>query len=335
MESKLDVAALTALGHEGRLAVFRLLARRAPDWVPAGELASALGLKQNTLSVYVAILTRAGLLRQRRQGRSVLYSIDLKRVGALLDFLVTDCCRGHPELCEPLAAHALRRLEAGNCMSDRGFHVLFICTGNSARSIFAEAILAREGAGKFRAFSAGTRPHSELNPHAITVLQNLGHDVSGLRSKNISEFQQPDAPRMDLVFTVCDRAANEECPPWPGQPISAHWGMPDPVKAQGTEAEKAFAFMEAYRTMKHRTTVEDVNNLFKTWSLQKLKGILGFERRPLVSSDFLNDPRSEIVDGPSTMVVNGTQVKVYAWYDNEWGYAFRMADIARLVAQGM
>ncbi len=137
-------------------------------------------------------------------------------------------------------------------MSDHVFNVLFICTGNSARSIFAEAILAREGAGNFRAFSAGTRPSSELNPHVITVLQNLGHDVAGLRSKNISEFQQPDVPRMDFVFTVCDRAANEECPSWPGQPISAHWGMPDPVKAQGTEAEKAFAFMEAYRTLRHR-----------------------------------------------------------------------------------
>jgi arsenate reductase len=253
MESKRDADALAALSHEGRLAVFRLLARRAPDWVPAGELASALGLKQNTLSVYVAILTRAGLLRQRREGRSILYRIDLARTGALVDFLVNDCCRGRPELCEPLAAHALRRLDEGNhCMTDRVFNVLFICTGNSAGSIFAEAILAREGAGRFRAFSAGTRPFSELNPHAIDVLRHLGHDVSGLRSKNVSEFRQPDAPRMDFVFTVCDRAANEECPSWPGQPISAHWGMRDPVKVQGSDAEKSLAFMEAYRTLRHR-----------------------------------------------------------------------------------
>jgi ArsR family transcriptional regulator, arsenate/arsenite/antimonite-responsive transcriptional repressor / arsenate reductase (thioredoxin) len=253
METKLDISALTALGHEGRLAVFRLLARRAPDWVPAGELASALGLKQNTLSVYVAILTRAGLLRQRRQGRSILYSIDLARTGALLDFLVNDCCRGRPELCEPLAAHALRRLDRGNdAMPDRLFNVLFICTGNSARSIFAEAILAREGGAKFRAFSAGTRPSSELNPHAIAVLEHLGHDIAGMRAKNVAEFQTPDAPKMDFVFTVCDGAANEECPSWPGQPISAHWGMPDPVKVEGTRAEKSLAFMEAYRTLRHR-----------------------------------------------------------------------------------
>jgi arsenate reductase len=252
MEWRLDTAALTALGHNGRLAVFRLLARRAPDWVPAGELASALGLKQNTLSIYVAILTRAGLLRQRRQGRSILYSINLDRVGALLDFLVTDCCRGRPELCEPLAAHALRRLEEGNRMSDHVFNVLFICTGNSARSIMAEAILNREGGAKFRGFSAGTRPRPAPNPHAIAMLRQLGHDVAGLRSKSLEEFQGVDAPKMDFVFTVCDQAANEECPAWPGHPISAHWGMPDPASVDGTDAEKAIAFREAYGMLRHR-----------------------------------------------------------------------------------
>jgi arsenate reductase len=232
--------------------VFRLLARRAPDWVPAGELASALGLRQNTLSVYVAILTRAGLLRHRRQGRFILYSIDLVRVGALLDFLVTDCCRGRPELCEPLAAHALRRLEEGNRMSERVFNVLFICTGNSARSIMAEAILNHHGAGRFRAFSAGTRPRPEPNPHALAALRQQGHDVSELRSKSLEELQGPDAPKMDFVFTVCDQAANEECPVWPGRPISAHWSMPDPAKVEGTDTEKALAFGEAYGMLRYR-----------------------------------------------------------------------------------
>jgi arsenate reductase len=139
-------------------------------------------------------------------------------------------------------------------MTDRIFNVLFICTGNSARSIFAEAILNREGKDKFRAFSAGTRPYSELNPHAVALLEKLGHDIGALRSKNVEEFQRPDSPAMDFVFTVCDSAANEECPPWPGQPITAHWGMPDPVKAEGTESEKGLAFLEAYRTLKHRMT---------------------------------------------------------------------------------
>ncbi|MFN3262270.1 MAG: metalloregulator ArsR/SmtB family transcription factor [Pikeienuella sp.] len=255
MESTAETDALSALAHPGRLAVFRLLARRAPGSVPAGEIAEALGLKPNTLSVHVAALARAGLATSRRDGRSILYAVDLERVGALLAFLVNDCCRGRPELCAPLAAQALRRLDEGTgIMTDRIFNVLFICTGNSARSIFAEAILAKEGAGRFRAFSAGTRPYSELNPEAVAVLKRLGHDISGLRSKNVEEFQQADSPKMDFVFTVCDSAANEECPPWPGQPITAHWGMPDPVKAVGTTAEKALAFTEAYRTLRHRMT---------------------------------------------------------------------------------
>lgn len=137
-------------------------------------------------------------------------------------------------------------------MPDRMFNVLFICTGNSARSIFAEAIMNREGGGRFRAFSAGTRPHSELNPHALAVLRDLGHDVSGLRAKNADEFRRPEAPEMDFVFTVCDRAANEDCPPWPGQPLTGHWGVPDPVKVEGSEAEKGLAFLDAYRALHRR-----------------------------------------------------------------------------------
>lgn len=250
-----ETEALTALGHPGRLAVFRLLARRAPEGVRPSEMAEALGLKPNTLSVYVTALARAGLVTSRRAGKSVYYSIALDRVGTLIRYLVEDCCRGRPELCAPLAAQALRHLGEGDPeMSERRFNVLFVCTGNSARSIIAEAILNREGAGKFKAFSAGTKPYSELNPLAVETLQKLGHDTSGLRAKNVSEFQGEDVPQMDFVFTVCDRAANEECPPWPGQPISAHWGLPDPVKVEGSEAERSYAFLDTYRMMKHRLT---------------------------------------------------------------------------------
>lgn len=137
-------------------------------------------------------------------------------------------------------------------MSTKPYDVLFICTGNSARSIFAEAILTEIGGSKFRAHSAGTRPYSELNPFALDVLRQAGHDVSDLRAKNVAEFEGEGAPTLDFVFTVCDRAANEECPPWPGQPITAHWGLPDPVKAEGTEAEKALAFRHAYNAMRRR-----------------------------------------------------------------------------------
>lgn len=270
--------AFTALGHPDRLAVFRLLARRAPGGVRPSEIAGALGFKPNTLSVHVTTLARAGLVTSERVGKSVFYRIDLSRTGELIHFLVADCCRGRPELCAPLAAHALEHFDRETSdMEDRLFNVLFVCTGNSARSIFAEAILTTEGAGKFRAFSAGTRPYSELNPHAIEVLKKLGHDVSGLRAKNVSEFQTSDAPKMDFVFTVCDRAANEECPPWPGQPVSAHWGMPDPVKAAGNDGEKGLAFLDAYRALKHRLTgflalpVEELDRI----SLQKQLDALG------------------------------------------------------------
>lgn len=137
-------------------------------------------------------------------------------------------------------------------MRDTDFDVLFICSGNSARSIFAEALLRDLGRGKFHAFSAGTRPNTQLNSFALEVLARNGHDTSILRSKHISEFQRPDAPVMDFVFTVCDTAAAEECPPWPGQPITGHWGLPDPVKATGTHAEKALAFAQTYAALRRR-----------------------------------------------------------------------------------
>lgn len=253
MSYKLETDALTALGHPGRLAVFRLLARRAPDAVRPSEIMGPLGLKQNTLSVYLATLSRAGLITSERDGRSIYYRIDLKQIGALVQFLVADCCRGRPELCEPLAAHSLQRLNTdAGAISDRVFNVLFICTGNSARSIFAEAILNREGRGKFRAYSAGTRPFSFLNPFAIDLLNQLDYDTTGLRAKNLNEFQGADAPRFDFVFTVCDQAAHEDCPPWAGQPVSAHWGVDDPVRSDGSEAEKALAFRETFRQLHHR-----------------------------------------------------------------------------------
>lgn len=132
------------------------------------------------------------------------------------------------------------------------FDVLFICSGNSARSIFAEALLRDLGQGKFQAFSAGTRPNTKLNPFALEVLRRNGHDVSELRAKHVAEFQQPGAPVMNFVFTVCDTAAAEECPPWPGQPITGHWGLPDPVKAEGTDAEKALVFAQTYAALRRR-----------------------------------------------------------------------------------
>jgi len=134
----------------------------------------------------------------------------------------------------------------------RPLNVLFLCTGNSARSILAEAIMNREGRGRFRAWSAGSHPRGEVNPNAIRLLQSLHHDTSDLRSKSWDEFEQPGAPRLDFVFTVCDDAAAEVCPIWPGQPMTAHWGMPDPAAATGSAAEVALAFADAYRMLANR-----------------------------------------------------------------------------------
>ncbi|QAY94633.1 ArsR family transcriptional regulator [Methylovirgula ligni] len=137
-------------------------------------------------------------------------------------------------------------------MSTRALNVLFLCTGNSARSIIAEVILNHIGAGKFRAFSAGSHPKGEVNPNTLALLKNLGHDISSLRSKSWDEFAAPGSPVFDFVFTVCDNAAGEACPLWPGHPVTAHWGIPDPAEARGTAAEIAFAFNEAYRMLHRR-----------------------------------------------------------------------------------
>lgn len=137
-------------------------------------------------------------------------------------------------------------------MGQERFNVLFLCTGNSARSVMAECILNRLGAGKFRAFSAGSHPSGKVNPLALNLLRKTNYDVSGLRSKSWDEFAAPGAPKLDFVFTVCDDAANEVCPIWPGQPMTAHWGLPDPVKAQGTEAERNLAFADTMRMLTQR-----------------------------------------------------------------------------------
>src|SRR5882672_735952 len=132
------------------------------------------------------------------------------------------------------------------------FNVLFLCTGNSARSILAEALLNRAGQGKFEAYSAGSMPKGEVHPYTLDLLRRMNFDVSGARSKSWTEFAQARAPKLDFVFTVCDNAAGETCPVWPGQPMTAHWGIPDPAEARGTPAEVALAFNDAYRMLSQR-----------------------------------------------------------------------------------
>lgn len=167
-------------------------------------------------------------------------------------------------------------------MTDKPLNVLFLCTHNSARSIIAEAILNRLGAGRFKAYSAGSQPSGKVHPFALDLLRQLNYDTSSLRSKTWEEFTAPDAPDLDFVFTVCDNAANEVCPVWPGQPISAHWGLPDPSGAEGNDSERHFAFADTHRMLYQRISI--FTNLplasLDKLSLQKRLDDIGRNRQP-------------------------------------------------------
>jgi arsenate reductase (thioredoxin) len=144
------------------------------------------------------------------------------------------------------------RLWGEEAVSERVYNVLFLCTHNSARSVIAECVMNRLGGGKFRGFSAGSQPSGQIHPYALDLLRKNNYDVAGLRSKSWDEFAAPGAPEMDFVFTVCDAAADEVCPMWPGQPMTAHWGLPDPSRAEGKEAEKRLAFADTHRMLYQR-----------------------------------------------------------------------------------
>lgn len=140
-------------------------------------------------------------------------------------------------------------------MRDKTYNVLFLCNANSARSLMAEAILQRESMGRFRGFSAGAMPAAAPHPQTLALLKRLNHDTGFARSKSWDEFALPDAPEMDFVFTVCDQASAEQCPVWPGQPMSAHWGVPDPVAVAGNDAQQAVAFNDAYAMLRNRISI--------------------------------------------------------------------------------
>lgn len=238
---------LAILSHPHRMSIFRLLMRRCPDQLAAGEIAEVLDFKASTTSVYLSALRQVELISQRRDGTHLFYSINLNAARDVISGLFVDCCRGRADLCLPQFGNLSEGIAPG-----RSLNVLFVCTGNSARSIFAETLLRDLAGDRFNAYSGGNAPKSEMNPLAVQILKSKGHDVSRLRSKSIAEFQGTEAPQMDFVFTVCDRAANEECPPWPGQPVTGHWGMPDPVKAKGTLAERRLVFQQTYGALQNR-----------------------------------------------------------------------------------
>jgi protein-tyrosine-phosphatase/DNA-binding transcriptional ArsR family regulator len=245
---------LTALAHPSRLETFRLLIRYLPYGLAAGDIARLIALPHNTLSPHLAILEQAGLARSRREGRSIIFVAVSGRAQRLAAFLKEECCPAAGVGCAPFGSAnsdpfpARREVSAAN----KVYNVLVLCTGNSVRSIMAEAILNREGQGRFRAFSAGSRPGGEPDPRGLALLACLGYDIRGVRSKSWREFAGPEAPIMDFILTVCDSAAGEACPRWPGQPVVAHWGISDPAAIIGAEAEKRSAFMDAYRRLTAR-----------------------------------------------------------------------------------
>jgi arsenate reductase len=167
-------------------------------------------------------------------------------------------------------------------MTDKTYNVLFLCTGNSARSIMAEALLNSIGRGRFRAFSAGSHPAGQVNAYAIQLLENNRLPTEGMRSKSWDEFAAPSAPALDFVFTVCDKAAGEVCPVWPGLPMTAHWGVPDPVEAVGSEESKRKAFAEALHQLRNRIALFSnlpIHSLDRL-SLQKRLDAIGQETQP-------------------------------------------------------
>ncbi|MEL6283200.1 MAG: metalloregulator ArsR/SmtB family transcription factor [Pseudomonadota bacterium] len=257
MESKLAIEKLSALAHDGRLEIFRLLVRRSPLPVAAGDIAAALGVRATTLSNQLTQLEAAGLVAARREGRSVLYRARIDDLGELLTFLAAECCGGKPEACAPINNLTAGRYDArreAEMSHERVMNVLFLCTRNSARSLLAEAILNKVGAGRFKAYSAGSHPGGEMHPSAKEVLEQRDYPVDELTPKSWDEFRGEGAPAFDFVFTVCDDAANEPCPAWPGGPMSAHWGIPDPVTATGTDTERQVAFNQAFGMIHRRVS---------------------------------------------------------------------------------
>lgn len=246
MNHELAIRVFAALAHDHRLALVRQLIRGGSAGVSAGGLATALQLPPATASFHLNYLVNAGVVRRCREGRTQIYCLDMAQLRGVLDYLTAHCCVDHAAACD-LSPHPLEC-----AMSDSVFNVLFLCTGNSARSVMAEALLNHWGKDRFRAYSAGSQPKGEIHPMTLQLLERLKFPTDGLRSKSWDEFATPDAPPLNFVFTVCDNARGEACPLWPGQPIVAHWGVDDPAAAEGTEAQRMQAFREAFRLLEAR-----------------------------------------------------------------------------------
>jgi arsenate reductase len=248
-------AGFMALGQETRLSIMRALLAAGPSGLAAGEVALRLGIPASTLSFHLRGLEQAGLVAATRQGRSLVYAAQLARLRALVAFLAEACCDGDPARCGDLH-RLLDKTWENTGMQPTSFNVLFLCTRNSARSIMAEAILERIGAGRFRAFSAGSDPSDGGPlPEVLQQLKTLGHDVSGLRSKSWDEFTGPAAPRVDFVIALCDTLAGQTCPDFGDTLMTAAWPLPDPAKFSGSPVERATLLNELYAALHRRLSI--------------------------------------------------------------------------------
>ncbi len=252
MNSLQSVRALSALAQETRLAVFRALVVAGQQGLCPAELMGRLQVTPSALSFHLKELVQAQLVWQEREGRHLIYRADLKRMNGLLDYLTENCCQGQP--CHGWGTGAPDR-QPREAAVGKVYRVLFLCSANSARSLMAEACLNKLGGPRFRAYSAGSQPAGVVHPMTLELLEHQQFDTKGLRSKSWDEFSGPQAPVMDFVFTVCDRAASEPCPSWPGQPISAQWGIPDPVQPGRNPRQLHQAFLEAFLALNRRISL--------------------------------------------------------------------------------
>jgi arsenate reductase len=262
------VEQLQAVAQSSRFAVLRLLARHDPYGLCAGDIARLIAVPHNTLSTHLAQLENAGLVRSRKDGRRIVYAIDRAATGNMLATL-GKCLTPVDAQMQPMTVPALRDRQDGRLR----YSVLFLCSHNSARSIMAEALLNREGQGRIRAYSAGSRPRGIVDPEVLRLLDSLGYDTVGLHSKTWQAFAEAGAPGVDFVITVCDAAAGEQSPNWPGHPLVAHWGIADPLASGTSETERREAFRNAYRQLSARVAAF-VNLPIETMSPERLRSEL-------------------------------------------------------------
>ena len=253
METDEAAFAFAALGQGTRLDLLRALLDAGPSGLAAGEVAARLGVPASTLSFHLRALDQAGLIAATRQGRSLIYAVQFARLRALLGFLAEACCGGEPARCGELGRMLDLITTETSAMRQPAFTVLFLCTHNSARSIMAEAILAKLAPGRFAAHSAGSDPSpTGPLPEVLALLRTLGHDVSRARSKSWHEFTGPDAPRMDFVLTLCDTLHGQVCPDFGTTTITGAWPLPDPAKFSGTAGERGVLLNEVHAGLRRR-----------------------------------------------------------------------------------